>query len=113
MLLGEFLKNFKDSLYLKTRDYKPKGETKDHEVIINIHLGAGGTVVKKKELLPPQESPETTSNTEGTSYKGYTIKQEDDGTFNIFSVGGVLIGTVSSLEEAMNKINGISVGEEK
>jgi len=105
-LLRDLVGDIKDSLYAKTKE--GRAFVKD-DVIININVGKeepspSGTEVK------PQEEETPTSATEGTVYKGYTIKQEDDGTFTVFATGGSrLTGEIDTLEHAMEIVNGITV----
>jgi len=77
----------------------------DSDVIININLGQEEIA----EEIVEEEPEQPTSATEGTEYKGYTIKQEDSGVFTIFSVGGSRLTETDSLEHAMEIINGMAV----
>lgn len=85
--------------------------TKDSDITININVGGEGSdKVKINQVVETGTKEEPFPvNTDGTVYKGYTIQQDDEGKFSVFSVGGVPVATMmNSLEEAMNKINGIS-----
>lgn len=53
-LLGEYLKDVKGSLYMKTRDFKSKG-TKDHKKV-TIKITAGG--VETKMVSPLFSEPD-------------------------------------------------------
>jgi hypothetical protein len=68
---------------------------------------------KQKATETPQvetpDPPVNASNTGGIVYKGHSIKQDLDGSFNVLSVGGALIARVESLELAMSRINEISI----
>jgi len=110
---GPGLVEFEVNLERLEDQWKAHG-TKDSDITINIHVSEPGFNEPKVEIKeePIQEEiieePNPTSVTEGTVYKGYTIKQEDSGIFTIFSVGGARITETDSLEHAMEIINGIA-----
>jgi hypothetical protein len=86
--------------------------TKDANVTININIGESDAVKINRVAEPLPEDTPSSGNTEGTVYKGYTIQQDEEGKFSVFSVGGVPVATMmNSLAEAMNKVDGISVEE--
>ena len=77
-------------------------------------LGSSPQVKMEAPALPkpdpqPENEPEVSSNTAGIIYKGYVIKQDDQGKFRVFTIGGALVVTMNSLEETMNKINSIAI----
>ena len=96
MLLRSVLEDFKGSKYM---------QTKDAGVEITIKVD-GDNVAAGAPIETPIEQP---SNTDGVVYNGYTIKQDGEGQFNIFSVGGALVGTLPTMEEAMARVNSIAV----
>jgi hypothetical protein len=121
MLLSDFLsKGVKNGMYAKTKEGKAFARdasilksNKDSDIIININVGEGDQpgpeIIAAENVEIPAETP---TNTEGTEYKGYTIKQENDGRFLIYSIGGALITEAASLELAMNIINGMAIDGE-
>jgi hypothetical protein len=112
MLLGDMAKGVKGSLYLKTKE--GRAFSNDMDINVNINLNLGNKDLTSRTTSQPVtvsgEEKEIPSNTEGTVYNGYTIRQDDNGVFTIFSVGGAKITEANSLEDAMNIINGIDVG---
>jgi uncharacterized protein len=63
-------------------------------------------------VATPTEKPVMPNNTGGIMYEGYSVKQDLDGTYNVFSIGGTFLCKTPSLEMAMNRINEVSVGGE-
>lgn len=99
---------------------KESVETQDSKQEAKQKFFEGLSTMRKAKLDPMPEPPKIDepvqresvrpNNTSGITYKEYQIKQDMlDGTFHIFSVGGVLIGRTESLEMAMNRINEISI----
>lgn len=58
----------------------------------------------------PSESSVNAGNTGGVTYKGYNVKQDHEGLFNVYSIGGSLVASrMQTLELALSRINEIAI----
>jgi uncharacterized protein len=65
------------------------------------------------QVIEPETPPVMANNTGGLTYNGYQIKQDMEGAYHVFSVGGVFLFKTPGLDLAMNRINEISIGGNK
>lgn len=98
---------FKDNLSdMRKRLREVWGKMKEQVSIQPLENPQPLTPIEESDKGEVSEVP--AANTGGIVYKGYAIKQDSAGAYQVFSIGGVLVDNFASLELAMNRINEVS-----